>query len=259
MPEIPDIEVFCRNLIDQLKGRQVAAVKVVNGKKLKDKPAELSKALTGLKVLDVYRSGKELRIRFSKDVILGIHLMLTGDLFLLEEKNDRKSTIVEIHFKDGSFLALADRMKNASIKLSPVDKDGIDALDKGFNFKKLKEILAKRKTAIKNILVDQDIIRGIGNSYSDEILWHTRISPFSKANAIPDEKIKELVTTTKKVLKSATEKIYKKHPGKINGEVKDYLLIHTKERPESPTGRPIIIAERGMLLTYYTDEQVLYE
>src|SRR5689334_6616539 len=120
MPEIPDIEVFCRNLKDQLSGKQVTAVKVVNGKKLKDKPAELSKALEGLKVLDVYRSGKELRIQLSKDVVLGIHLMLTGDLFLLEGKNERKSTIVEIHFKDGSFLALADRMKNASIKLSPV-------------------------------------------------------------------------------------------------------------------------------------------
>ena len=259
MPEIPDIEVFCRNLKDLLTGKKVSAVKVVNGKKLKDKPAELSKALEGQKVLDVYRSGKELRIQFSKDVLLGIHLMLTGDLHFLKEKNERKSTIVEIHFGDGSFLALTDRMKNAHVKLSPVDKDGIDALHKDFNFKKLKEILANRKTAIKNILIDQDLIRGIGNSYSDEVLWQTRISPFSKANAIPDEKIKDLVTTIKKVLKEATEKIYKNHPGKINSEVKDYLQIHTKKKTESPTGSPILMAERGMLKTFYTDEQVLYE
>jgi formamidopyrimidine-DNA glycosylase len=103
------------------------------------------------------------------------------------------------------------------------------------------------------------VIRGIGNSYSDEILWQTRISPFSKANAIPDEKVKELATTIKKVLKEATEKIYKNHPGKINSEVKDYLQIHAKKKTESPTGKPILTAERGMLLTYYTDEQVMYE
>ena len=259
MPEIPDIEVFCRNLKKLLAGKQVTKVKVVNGKKLKDSHAELSKALEGQKVLDVYRSGKELRMQFSKKVLLGIHLMLTGDLHLLEGKNERKSTIVEIHFKDGSFLALTDRMKNAAIKLSPVDKDGIDALDKGFNFKTLKEILSNRKTAIKNILVDQDLIRGIGNSYSDEVLWQTKISPFSKANAIPDEKIKELVTTIKKVLKEATEKIYKNYPDKINSEVKDHLQIHTKKQTESPTGAPILIAERGMLKTYYTKEQILYE
>ncbi len=74
-----------------------------------------------------------------------------------------------------------------------------------------------------------------------------------------DGKIKELATTIKKVLKKATEKIYNNHPGKINGEVKDYLKIHTKHKSKSPTGRPILTAERGMLLTYYTEEQVMYE
>jgi len=256
MPEIPDIEVFSRNLKKLLAGKQVAKVKVVNGKKLKDTPKELSQALEGQKIIDVFRSGKELRIQLSKKVLLGIHLMLTGDLHFFEDANERKSTIVELQFKDGTGLALTDRMKNASIKLNPVDKEGIDALD--LNYKTLKEIL-NRKAAIKNVLIDQGIIRGIGNSYSDEILWQTRISPFSKANAVPDEKIKELATTIKKVLKEATEKIYKNHPGKINSEVKEYLQIHTKKKTESPTGSPILTAERGMLLTYYTDEQVLYE
>jgi formamidopyrimidine-DNA glycosylase len=256
MPEIPDIEVFTCNLKKILAGKQVKKVKVVNGKKLKNSQTELSKALEGQKVLDVFRSGKELRIQFSRKVLLGIHLMLTGDLHFFEGDNERKSTIVELQFKDGTGLALTDRMKNANITLDPVDKAGIDALD--LSYKALKEIL-NRKAAIKNVLIDQDIIRGIGNSYSDEILWQTRISPFSKANAIPDEKIKELATTIKKVLKKATEKIYKNHPGKINSEVKDYLQIHTKKKTKSPTGKPIHTAERGMLLTYYTDEQVMYE
>jgi formamidopyrimidine-DNA glycosylase len=182
--------------------------------------------------------------------------MLTGDLYFQEEPNERKSTIIELQFKDGTYLSLADRMGNANVKLNPVDKEGIDALD--LDYKTLKQIL-NRKAAVKNVLLDQDTIRGIGNSYSDEILWQTRISPFSKANAIPDEKIKELATTIKKVLKEATEKIYKNHPGKISSEVKDYLQIHTKKKTESPTGKPILTAERGMLLTYYTDEQVMYE
>jgi formamidopyrimidine-DNA glycosylase len=256
MPEIPDIEVFSRNLKKLLVGKQVVKVKVTNGKKLKDSPKELSQALEGQKILDVFRSGKELRIQFSKKVLLGIHLMLTGDLFFLEEPNERKSVIIELEFKDGHYLSLTDRMGNANVKLDPVDKEGIDALD--LDYKTLKEIL-NRKAAVKNVLLDQDIIRGIGNSYSDEILWQTRISPFSKSNAIPDEKVKELATTIKKVLKEATEKIYKNHPGKINSEVKDYLEIHTKKKTESPTGKPILTAERGMLLTYYTDEQVMYE
>jgi formamidopyrimidine-DNA glycosylase len=258
MPEIPDIEVFAKNLKALLRGKVVARVKVVNGKKLKDKPKELSAALESRKLEDVYRSGKELRLQFSKNTLLGIHLMLTGDLHLLDKTNERKSTIVEIHFKDGTLLALTDRMKNAAVTLAPVDKAGIDALDKALNFKKLKEILA-RKAAIKNVLLNQDLIRGIGNSYSDEILWQTKISPFSKSNAIPDEKIKELALTIKKVLKEAIKIIAKNYPDKINGEVKDFLLIHTKQKSQSPTGSPILTAERGMLKTYYTKEQVVYE
>src|SRR5215208_1948079 len=209
MPEIPDIEVFSRNLKKLLAGKQVTNIKVVNGKKLKDTAKELSQALEGQKILDVFRSGKELRIQFSKKVLLGIHLMLTGDLHFLEEPNERKSTIIELEFKDATSLALTDRMKNANVKLNPVDKWGIDALD--LDYKALKEILT-RKAAVKNVLLDQDIIRGIGNSYSDEILWQTRISPFSKANAIPDEKIKQLAKNIKKVLKNATGRIYKNYP-----------------------------------------------
>jgi len=211
MPEIPDIEVFSRNLKKLLAGKQVIKVKVVNGQKLKDTAKELSQALEGQKILDVFRSGKELRIQFSKKVLLGIHLMLTGDLHFFEEANERKSTIVELQFKDGTGLALTDRMKNASVKLNPVDKQGIDALD--LNYKTLKEIMS-RKAAIKNVLLDQDIIRGIGNSYSDEILWRSRISPFSKANAIPDEKIKELVSTIKKNLKKPLKRFTKTIPAK---------------------------------------------
>lgn len=256
MPEIPDIEVFSKNLKKLLAGKQVAKVNVVNGKKLKDSPKELSQALEGQKLLDVYRSGKELRMQFSKKVLVGIHLMLTGDLHFFEAANSCKSTIVELHFKDGTGLALTDRMKNANIKLNPIDKAGVDALD--LNYKTLKGLL-NRKAAVKNVLLDQDLIRGIGNSYSDEILWQTRISPFSKSAAIPDEKIKELAVVIKKVFKDAIKKISKHYPDKIHGEVKEFLQIHTKHKTESPTGSPIRTATRGMLLTYYTDEQVLYE
>src|SRR6478609_6999916 len=155
-----------------------------------------------------------MRFLFSNGCVLGLHLMLTGDLIPFEGSNERKSTKVEFYFEDGKNLALTDRFKNAFIKLNPEDKEGIDALDPKLNYSFLKKVL-NRKAAIKSILLDQHVIRGIGNGYSDEILWQTRISPFSKANAIPDEKIKELAKTIKKVLKTATDKIYKNHPGLI--------------------------------------------
>jgi formamidopyrimidine-DNA glycosylase len=257
MPELPDIEVFTRNLKKMYGGKKLNKIKVVNNKKIDDSQKELSKALEGQKLKDVYRSGKEMRFLFSNGKLLGLHLMLTGDLIPFEDKNERKSTKVEFYFEGGNNLALTDRFKNAHVKLDPVDKEGIDALDPKLNYSYLKKALS-RKAAIKNILLDQKVIRGIGNAYSDEILWQTKISPFSKANAIPDEKIKELAKNIKKVLKNATDKIFKNHPDLIHGEIRDFLDIHTKKKEKSPTGAKIKIKDRGMLKTYYTDEQILY-
>jgi formamidopyrimidine-DNA glycosylase len=257
MPELPDITVFCKNLKKALQGKEIANIKAI-GKKLPDPQAALSKALVGKKIKDIFRSGKEIRILLSDDTLIGMHLMLTGDLFLFEKKNDHHSPIVEIYFKDGSGLALSDRMKNANIRLDPVDKKGMDALDKRLNYAYLKKLL-DRKAQIKNILLDQDLIRGIGNSYSDEILWATRISPFSVARAIPDEKIKELAKNIKKILKAETARIEKKYPGLIQGEIKEFLKVHTKKKERTPTGGIIRTEKRGMLNTFYTDEQELYQ
>jgi formamidopyrimidine-DNA glycosylase len=257
MPELPDIEVFTRNLKKMYGGKTLSKIKLVNNKNITDSQKELSKALEGEKLKDVYRSGKEMRFLFSNGKLLGLHLMLTGDLIPFEGKNERKSTKVEFYFEGGANLALTDRFKNAFVKLDPQDKEGLDALDPKLNFGFLKKAL-DRKAAVKNILLDQNVIRGIGNGYSDEILWLTRISPFSKGNAIPDEKIRELAKNIKKVLKNATNKIYKTYPHLIHGEVRDFMDIHTKKKDKSPTGVKIKIMEKGMQKTYYTDEQVLY-
>jgi len=258
MPELPDIEIFSRNLHKALKGKKIVKLTVKDDRKLKHSAKSLSAAMKGKKIMMVYRSGKELRILLSDQTIIGIHLMLTGDLFLFNGKNERKLTLVEWSFDDGSGMALTDRMRNAQVTIAPEEKAGIDALDRKLNFSRLKEIL-NRKANIKNVLLDQDRIRGIGNGYSDEILWKCRISPFSVAAALPDEKIRELSRTIKSVLNGAIRKIDKKYPGLVQGEVRDFMQIHTKSKTASPTGAPIKTADRGMLKTYYTDEQVLYK
>lgn len=80
----------------------------------------------------------------------------------------------------------------------------------------------KTRTNIKNLLLDQKVIRGIGNAYADEILWHARISPLSVCNKIPDEKIKAIAKSIKTVLHKAIKHICKSHPQIISGEVRDF-------------------------------------
>jgi formamidopyrimidine-DNA glycosylase len=258
MPELPDVEVFTRNLDKMLAGKKLVKVKVIDGKKLPDTAEAYGKALNGKTVSKVYRSGKEMRFLFTDDTLLGLHLMLTGDVIPFEEKNTRGATIVELYFGDGQGLALTDRMKNAHIKLDPVDKAGIDALSKKLDFAYLKKAFQRKKN-IKSILIDQDIIRGIGNGYSDEILWTARVSPYSVAAAIPDAQIKKILAAIKSIFTAEIKNIAKHQKGKVYGEVKDFLKIHTKKNPKSPTGAPIIIDQKGMMKTYYTKEQILYK
>jgi formamidopyrimidine-DNA glycosylase len=258
MPELPDIEVFSRNLNSEFAGQKLLKIKVVNGAKLPDSPAALTRALKGKILEKIYRSGKEMRFHFKDGTLLGLHLMLTGDIFIYDNKNDHPSTIVELLFASGKGMALTDRMKNAIIRLNPINKAGPDALSPAFNLAYLKKAM-QRDRQIKTLLTDQDVIRGIGNSYSDEILWAAKISPYSIASAIPERKIKELLGAIKRILKAEIKNIYKHYPSLINGEVKEFLRIHTKAKRKSPTGARIIVDKKGMMKTYYTKEQKLYQ
>jgi formamidopyrimidine-DNA glycosylase len=108
-------------------------------------------------------------------------------------------------------------------------------------------------------LLDQHNIRGIGNAYADEILWDAKISPFAVSNKIPEAAIKRLVKSIRSVLKDAEKQILKKDPDIISGEVRDFLPIHNSKKTHSPTGGKIISTTVNSRITYYTEEQELFE
>lgn len=256
MPELPDLQVFSKNLSKHFAGKKLDHIKVVNGAKLKDTQAALKRSLEGAKLNSVYRSGKELRFQFDNDNILGLHLMLNGELKLFDEENDHKNTIVELCFSNNKGFAVTDWQGLANVKLNPTDKEGADALE--LDAKYLEEILQTR-TVIKTLLMDQKKIRGIGNAYADEILWEAGISPFSKSNKIPQGKVKDLAKAIRSVLHNAEKQILKKEPDLISGEVRDFLVIHNAKKKESPTGGKILTKMAGGRKTYYTEEQELFE
>jgi formamidopyrimidine-DNA glycosylase len=259
MPELPDLQVFSHNLDKQLSGKVVKEVKLKNSKKAKDSAAAFKKALEGEKLEKVYREGKELRFRFKSDVVLGMHLMLHGKLYFFEEENANKHPVLELLFDDGSGLVLTDYQGMARPSLNPEEAAVPDALSEEMTVKYLEQQLGKKKTAVKKLLLDQHIIRGIGNAYADEILWEAGISPFSVSNKIPAAKIKVLHAAIRKVLKDAEKNIRKAHPNIIAGEVRDFLKIHRPKQTHSPTGGSIEQQALNGRKTYYTDEQKLFE
>jgi formamidopyrimidine-DNA glycosylase len=256
MPELPDLQAFSHNLQRKLAGKTVKKIEVPNAKKLNVSVHELNEVLSGQKLEKIYREGKELHIRFDKGDVFGLHLMLHGKLFLFDTKNENKYSIIELHFDDGSGLVLTDFQGIATPTLNPEKKDVPDALDADVEY--LKKRLAKTKTNIKTVLLDQKILRGIGNAYADEILWHARISPFSVSSKIPGSKLKELVQAIRSVLEDAEKSIMKSNLDIVNGEVRDFMNIHNSKKKHSPTGAAIRINEASRK-TYYTDEQELFE
>lgn len=257
MPELPDLQVFAKNLNTIFSGKKLRAIKIVNNKKIKDNEEELNKNLEGKILRTVYRTGKELRLQFSNNILLGVHLMLHGNLYLFEKNNENKFTIAAFYFDNNKGLALTDWQEMANIKLNPEEKKGIDALSEELNYNFLKSAL-QSKAKIKNVITNQDVIRGIGNAYADEILWEAKISPFSISGAISENKIHCLEKAIKIVLTNAEKQIVKKHPHIITGEIRDFLKIHTKEKKESPSGSLIRAEKKGGRITYYTDEQELF-
>lgn len=258
MPELPDLQVFSHNLDKKLSGKVLADI-TVQSKKTKDSAAAFRKALKGAKLEKVYREGKELRFKFDNHEILGMHLMLHGKLYFFEKENTNKHTVTELLFEDGTGLALTDFQGAANPSLNPEEKEAPDALSAELTAAYLEDQLKSKRTVIKKVLLDQHVIRGIGNAYADEILWDAALSPFSVCNKIPATKISALVHSIKKVLKDAEKQIRKEHPDIIAGEVRDFMKVHHSKQTHSPGGAEIMQKEIGGRKTYYTEEQELYE
>jgi len=183
-----------------------------------------------------------------------LHLMLHGQLYL--DGDEHKYSILELLFDDGLKLTLTDFQKAATPTLDPEETGVPDAMD--IDLKYLTDKLAKTRTPVKTVLMDQKIVRGIGNAYADEILYNAGISPFSISNKLPEATVKVLLKSVKSVLENAEKQISKTHPDIISGEVRDFLLVHQPKKKETPKGETIHQKPVGSRKTYYTDAQELF-
>lgn len=257
MAELPDLTVFAQILERKYKSRILETLEVTVSKRINVPAKELKKALEGRELLHVKREGKTLQLYFTGNQILGLHLMLRGELSSIENDEPPRFQILGFHFEGGEGFAVSDMQKQATPTLNPASVEVPDALD--INELKFLEMLSKKRTTIKTLLMDQKNIRGIGNSYSDEILYHALISPFSIARSIPEKQAKNLYQSMLKVLQSAIKKIAKENGNDLKGELKDFMEIHGASINKGPNGEDVLSEKIGGRKTYYTKGQVLYK
>jgi formamidopyrimidine-DNA glycosylase len=150
-------------------------------------------------------------------LLVGKWNIIDGKAIAIEPKSiasDPYNRFVHVIFylSDGDMLALSDARKFAKIilgkkkdleSLPELKELGPEPLDKNFKFSDFKKTISSKTGKIKQVLMDQKVISGIGNIYSDDILWLARINPFMPANKISDGKLKGLFKATLTILKKA--------------------------------------------------------
>lgn len=226
MPELPEIETIKKGLISKIKGKQISDAKILWSGVLNIPQKKFAESVKGAKILRIARRAKILILTMSNNYSLLIHLKMTGQLIYESRITNQELRIILknskykyaraiFFFTDKSILVFNDLRKFGYIKLIPQEKVkeaigrekfGPEPLEYAFTLEKFKEILKKYpKRRIKQFLMDQIIIAGIGNIYADEICFYAKVKPIKQINNLTIKQIELLFKGIKKILNRAIE------------------------------------------------------
>lgn len=219
MPELPEVETIKRDLGPLVAGRKIVMVRIIPDpgglRALRRYPSQqrFVRRIKGTTISDLKRRAKYLLFLLSTGDSLIIHLGMSGQL-LYRKQADKLERFTRIIFKldDGHELRFIDPRKfgetylyseksgDTEIELSAL---GPEPLGKGFTAARLRSILNDRRRPIKALLLDQRQISGIGNIYSDEILFMAGIHPMRPASSLREKEIKHLYQAIREILTKA--------------------------------------------------------
>ena len=258
MPELPEVEVVKRSLTSKIQKLVVEKITVkdeklryrINKKKLK--------ILLGLKIIKILRRSKFLLFVFEKNTVMLVHLGMTGKFFFLnknakkfktsfyyniDESKDNKHNRLIFSLSKKQKLIYNDVRKFGFIKI--LDKRqlqynlhlknlGPEPLGNSFDFKYFKNYLINRNRTIKDILMDQKFVSGLGNIYVNEVLFLSKVKPTKKTYLIKNKEIHKIIKNTKKTLKKAISlggsslRDFSSSDGK-KGEFQQYFYVYGRK------------------------------
>jgi formamidopyrimidine-DNA glycosylase len=259
MPELPEVETIVRQLHKQIVGKKIKTVKILRPDQWKiNQTDEVQQALKDERITQVSRRAKFILIDFQSGCQLIIHLRMTGKLIWSPDKPDiNKFTRSIFYFTNGSSLQFNDTRALGSLiflncgeQYPSLNKLGVEPLRDDWNLEDLKFICQKSTLTIKDFLMDQNKIAGIGNIYANEILFRCGIHPQRRANTLSDQEIEKLFHIIPKVLDLAIQKMGTTLGNKVSdyrsvynieGEFQNILAVYGREgEPCLKCGSPII-------------------
>ena len=259
MPELPEVETIRKDL-----EKVILSKKISNHKILLKRTFHNEKKIDFYgKIADISRVGKYLVISIEKKCKLLIHLRMTGKLIYINKNDvyDQKHVKVIFYFSGGDAIIFHDvrtfgiiEVLPMSINIQEYKKIGCDALSHDFHENYLKHI-CDRKIPIKNLLLDQSVIAGIGNIYAQEILFMAKISPIRIANTLSVQEIKKIIKHTKKILNLAlihngTSISDFRRVDDKTGEFQNFLKVYGKAVCPICDNKLIIIKQGGRTTRY---------
>lgn len=218
MPELPEVEVTRKGLLDQLPGRTIVGV-AWSGHRLRTPMPrrQLREHIAGQTIRTVDRRAKYLLVRMHGGAVLVIHLGMTGKVAVLAGATPRHChDHLILALENGQEMRLNDSRRFGAVVVWPAagateaerafsDREGIEPLEPGFTAEHLLQLAARRTVPVKSLLMNGRLVAGIGNIYANEILFASRIHPLTPAGRLTSGDWQKIVIETKRILCQAIE------------------------------------------------------
>lgn len=233
MPELPEVETVRKQLYKEFIGDVVGEIEVRKEKIFQGDPEELR----GEKVVDVTRHGKWLLIHFASGKGMESHLRMTGRLVMDDEYDTMPHTRVVVNWKSGKKLYYWDTRMFGYLRVVSSVRETQKEIEKklgpepfDMNVDDLMVKLKKTSRKIKDVIIDQSIMAGVGNIYANDALWLSRILPTRKANGLSKKEAESLLSGLVDVLNKgletggASDNTYRDMYGEKGGYQKEFLV-----------------------------------
>jgi formamidopyrimidine-DNA glycosylase len=265
MPELPEVEVIRRDLEREVVGKRIKLVEADGMRSIRRHHSrkQFASRLEGKKFTGVERRGKYLLVRIEGGDVLVIHLGMSGQLIRTKGTREQlaKHTHVVMTFTQGGQLRFIDPRTFGEMfvtELDIVDKEvtelahlGIDPLENAMSWDHFGRLVASKHTKLKSLLMDQKFVAGIGNIYSDEILWGAGLRYDRMSDSLAPEEVRRLYRAMIEILQEAVkyrgsslaDEQYVDLYGKP-GEFQTHHKVYAREGEACRRCRRVLVRER---------------
>lgn len=219
MPELPEVETIRRDLEREIAGKKIREVEVHGLRSIRrhGTKKKFTSALDGRKITSVGRKGKYLMLKLDDGNVLVIHLGMSGQLLRAKTAREKmpKHTHVVIFFTQGGQLRYVDPRTFGELFVAApenIDKEvaelahlGFDPLEDAMSWAVFGRLLVSKRAKLKSVLMDQKFVAGIGNIYSDEILWGAGLRHDRASDSLTSQEVRRLYRAMVEVLQDAVK------------------------------------------------------